>query len=602
MTGARLRAAKAASPAERGRGPRWRPLLAALTLCLTALAAAHARADTAGSAQYDVIVVGSEPEAIAAAVAAAETGAKTLLISADSRPGGLFVLGALNVLDLRTQPVNYQRGIFERWWRLVGRGTSFDVERAERAFRTLLREAGVEARLGVAVPEPVMEGQRVVGVRSGPHNYRAEQVVDGTADMEFAALAGAGYTIGFESLGYQARMVDTLVFRISGVDWAAIRRAARERGRAWAVVDDHVAWGHFGGYPAAYQPQEPGIRLRGLNLGLQEDGSVLVNALLIHGIDPFDPASRAEGRARAEREAVSIVDYLARGLPGFSEARYAGAAEELYIRESRHLEALCTLTADDVLDNRLGPLDVAVGGYPLDVQPLSEHDTGFVFGTPEIYGAPLCVAVPNDVYGLWIVGKSAGYDPIAASSARVVPFGMAVAEGVGVAAALAADAGLEPAEFAYDDRRLRELRGRLLDRGAYLPEPRDLAPVGPHTHPHYDAWRLMVSRGLALGGYENDPRLDTPVAAVSYVYLLANVSQRFFGEVAAARELVGRYEQHTGPLDRELALEITAEAARLLGRTDAAPAAAWHGLPAELTRGDTYSLAAALVRAAAGGH
>src|SRR5690606_21109091 len=121
---------------------------------------------------------------------------------------------------------------------------------------------------------------------------------------------------------------------------------------------------------------------------------------------------------------------------------------ELYIRESRHLEALCTLTADDVLDNRLGPLDVAVGGYPLDVQPLSEHDTGFVFGTPEIYGAPLCVAVPNDVYGLWIVGKSAGYDPIAASSARVVPFGMAVAEGVGVAAALAADAGLEPAEFA----------------------------------------------------------------------------------------------------------------------------------------------------------
>jgi len=62
VTGARLRAAKAAAPAERGRGPRWRPLLAALTLCLTALAAAHARADTAGSAQYDVIVVGSERE------------------------------------------------------------------------------------------------------------------------------------------------------------------------------------------------------------------------------------------------------------------------------------------------------------------------------------------------------------------------------------------------------------------------------------------------------------------------------------------------------------------------------------------------------------
>src|SRR5690554_5784234 len=76
---------------------------------------------------YDVIVLGSEPEAVSAAVAAAESGAATLLVTTDETVGGLFVLGQMNVLDLRTQPFDYQLGLFERWWQLVGGGHAFDV-------------------------------------------------------------------------------------------------------------------------------------------------------------------------------------------------------------------------------------------------------------------------------------------------------------------------------------------------------------------------------------------------------------------------------------------------------------------------------------------
>ena len=579
----------------------WKSLLALLVIALAA-GSAVGQATLRELGGFDVIVVGSEPEAIAAAVAAAESGAHTMLMSEDARLGGLFVLGQLNVLDLRTQPVNLQQGLFARWWEMVGSGHSFDVERAERAFRRLLEEAGVVVQLGADSISPDVSSGRVVGVKSGGVAYPAAQIVDGTADMDFGAAAGAGFSIGFSSLGLDERMVDTLVFRIDGVDWPALRAGISRRGRAYAAIDERVAWGHFGGYPAAYQPRTWGLRLRGLNIGLQDDGSVLVNALLIHGIDPFDPQSVAGGRARAEAEAPQVVEYLAREIPGFADARYAGAAPKLYIRESRHLEAECILSVDDVLDNRVTDLDVAAGGYPLDVQILTEFDSGYVFGAPEIYGVRLCVAVPLEPDGLWVVGKSAGYDPIAASSSRVVPFGMNVAEAVGVAAAVAAERDLLPAEVAGDDRLISEIRARLLERGAYLPPVADRPPEGPSSHPHYSAYRLMLSRGLAVGGYDNDPDLDEPLAQLSYLYLLSNVLHRFFGDPRGGQQLVAQVEPPEGALTLDEALELNRLAACQLGRC-AEAGAATIGTDIQvaneqaLTRGEAYSLAAALLHA-----
>ena len=93
---------------------------------------------------YDVLVLGSEPEGIIAAVAAARAGAKTALITNDSQLGGLFVLGQMNSLDLRREPVLLQKGLFEDWWEGVGKKSSFDVKRAEFVFREMLAKAEVE--------------------------------------------------------------------------------------------------------------------------------------------------------------------------------------------------------------------------------------------------------------------------------------------------------------------------------------------------------------------------------------------------------------------------------------------------------------------------
>ena len=88
---------------------------------------------------YDVIVVGSDPEGIAAALSAARNGMKTLLLSKDETPGGLYTLGALNFIDIpeTRDGKTLVGGIYKEFYDKVS-GSGFDIVNAANVFHDML--------------------------------------------------------------------------------------------------------------------------------------------------------------------------------------------------------------------------------------------------------------------------------------------------------------------------------------------------------------------------------------------------------------------------------------------------------------------------------
>jgi thioredoxin reductase len=144
---------------------------------------------------YDVIVVGGDPEGIAAALSASRNGLKTLLVDERDALGGLFTLGMLNFLDMSYGPEGdiLTGGIFTEFYRALG--NAFDVEQAKSWFlEKVRREPNLTLKLNADILGPLTENQSVQGILlledALETPYYALRVVDATTDADIAAQAG----------------------------------------------------------------------------------------------------------------------------------------------------------------------------------------------------------------------------------------------------------------------------------------------------------------------------------------------------------------------------------------------------------------------------
>lgn len=465
-------------------------------------------------AQYDLVVYGATPQGVAAAVAGAQEGLKVLLLEPGRGVGGVLTQGWLATLDVAKDKEGLlQGGLFREFYRRLGQDPSFDAGRAEEVFWALLREAGVEVRLEEPLDRLEWDGPRLTQLFTPKGGYQAPYFLDATDTAELAFRAGASFTLGREDTGLDRRsMAATLVFRLEGVPWGVVFLALNYEGqvrRTGAGAWGRSGWG-FGELVRGYIPSDPGrYALRGLNLARQDDGSLLVNALLLFGLEGADPQSLERARAEAALEAERVVAFLRERDPLiFGTARLAGVAPALYVRESRHLKALYRLRAEEVLLGRTFPDAVALGGYPLDGQAYYPGETPYLLGTPAPYGVPFRTLVPREFRNLLVVSQAAGFDSAAAFSARVAPLQMALGEAAGVAAALlrkAPQAGLLKVpladfhELAGSPSGIEALRQRLLERGARLSSP-EKGQVEA-DRPGYREAVSLLRRGLFAGPY-----------------------------------------------------------------------------------------------------
>lgn len=464
---------------------------------------------------YDVIVAGTDPEGVTAAISAARNGLKVLLVEPRQRAvlGGLLTLGWLNSLDLNKSPVinskypspYLNQGIFREWYDLI-EGTSFDVNRAAGAFHKLVQaEPNIDVLMDAKRLEPIMNGRSIAGLRltkadGSSQDVKAGSVIDATQDGDVAAAAGAPFTMGREDIGEPgARMAVTLVFKLSGVTDAVWREMQRYPG---AGFDARSIWGYADAkeYPSSNPTR---VKMRGLNIGRQDDNTILINSMQIYDVDPLDPASIQEGLAIGAKEAPLIVDYLKKKYKPFKSLKFAGVAPELYVRESRHLTGEYRLRMVDLMENRDQWDAIAYGAYEVDIQTLNAASWGAIMMMPEQYGVPFRSLVPKKIDGLLVVGRSASFDSLPHGSARVVPLGMATGQAAGAAAKLAKERSLTFRQLAASKPAIAELRTRLTKQGMDL-RMRPFTKPAYASHPHYEGLVAATSLFLTTGGYRND--------------------------------------------------------------------------------------------------
>ena len=123
-----------------------------------------------------------------------------------------------------------------------------------------------------------------------------------------------------------------------------------------------------------------------------------------------------------------------------------------------------TLTAEDILSNRIFNDRIAAFGYPIDIHSADDAGTNSTFlaeGT--YYTIPYRCLINNAVPNLMAAGRNISCTFEAQASTRVSPCCAALGQAAGCAAALAAESGSLPT--AID---VAVLQNALLADGAFL--------------------------------------------------------------------------------------------------------------------------------------
>jgi hypothetical protein len=483
--------------------------------------------------KYDVIVVGGEPEGVAAAVAAARSGAKTLLLVERDGLGGLFTYGKLNFLDLGidkdNKPAN--AGIFKEWHEIVDNHISFDIDKAQKAFDELVgNEKNITLKLNTKVEKVELNKQQnaIAQIQTkndgGLMRYQAKRYIDTTAQGDFAAKSKVPYFIGQEDIGREnTSMSVTLMMHFKNVDWKKVSEVAKSGKFGKADVQKRTAYG-FWGIVDAYKPMDKRTRLRGLNIARTSDGTIYINALQIFGVDGLETKSKQEAIEIGKKETKHILAFFKKEFPGFENAEIADYPEELYVRETRHIKAEYQLPISDVWEYKDHWDSIAFGAYPVDVQATHPDGEDYIILNPKQYGIPFRSLVPKKINNLLVASKSSGYSSLAAGSARIVPTGMSTAEAAGVASVLSYHNKENFHKMSKDKSLVKKLQDELIAKGAHLYHFKlNYLYEGEWFYP---AVKDLYSRGILFAGYENDLKPDEPFTEDQFVWMVKNGVER----------------------------------------------------------------------------
>ncbi|MDO6964168.1 FAD-dependent oxidoreductase [Rhizobium alvei] len=413
----------------------------------------------------DVLVVGSGPGGLAAALAAARAGASVALVERFGCFGGnITVVGVEGFAWYRHEKTIEAGGIgweFEERAKAMGAAVpesqSLSYELDSEGFKLvadrLVEEADIHPMLHRQFVAPIMEDDRIVGIitesKAGREAILATVVIDATGDADIAERVGAT-TIKTPVEQMQAASV---MFHLAGVDKKAFMEGVRSDPQTygdWSTGEWQIEtsgkedkmFSPFLGKPFA-QAIRDGIIPAHLNTiagtwGALHDTGELTYMNLVHlaGCDGTDPDSMTRFEIEGRRQAMLAIEALKRYTPGCEAARLRNFGMTIGIRDTRKIDAVYNMTEGDVrnearFEDSIGIYPEFIDGYGVLILPT----------TGRYMHIPYRSMLPKGVRNLLVAGRAIGGDRIAHAATRNMACCAVAGQGAGVAAAIAVRTG-----------------------------------------------------------------------------------------------------------------------------------------------------------------
>jgi len=430
---------------------------------------------------FDVVVVGAGSAGSSAAIAAARSGARTLIIDRLPFVGGtstgvldtfygFYTPGEKSTKIVAGIPDEIVSGLKE-FGKVVerpntygaGTGVTYNPEYLKTVWERQLAKAGVKVLLHSLLQEVTVHNgsikNLVLATRAGLVTVTGKYFIDASGDADLSYFS----EFGFEQAGeISPAQTMTTTFRMVNVDIQ--KRKSINKDQLHHLMEEAVEQGYAlprregSDHITTVENTMATVMTRVESTRTNEDGefeSVLDNPY-------FLSESEIEGR----EQAIEYARFLTDKVPGYEDASLYGFSTFLGIRESRRVYGDYRVTREDVLGAAQFEDQIALCGAPIEDHHAGTGTNWAYIPGGQTVGIPMRALLVKDSLNTLVVGRCFSATHDAHASIRSMAQCMAMGVAAGVNAALATKEATDLRKVNFD-----HIRQGLLDLGSIVEMP-----------------------------------------------------------------------------------------------------------------------------------